>query len=82
MAPTATTLAAETESNASVAALGMTVSGKKLKIRAYPTFDNLEDERLYRKQHLAAAFRVYGKTLSLLFSWSPYPYLFVFDYFP
>ncbi|KAI0164469.1 arad-like aldolase/epimerase [Hypoxylon sp. FL1284] len=39
---------------------GMTKSGKKLNIRTYPKFDNLEDERLYRKQHLAAAFRVFA----------------------
>lgn len=40
--------------------LGTTKSGKKLKIRSYPKFENLEDERLYRKQHLAAAFRVFA----------------------
>jgi hypothetical protein len=62
MAPTATTLAAESEGNAPVGALGKTVSGKRLKIRSYPTFDTLEEERLYRKQHLAAAFRVYAST--------------------
>ncbi|KAI0012268.1 class II aldolase/adducin domain protein [Xylariaceae sp. FL0662B] len=39
---------------------GKTKSGKTLKIRSYPRFDNLEDERLYRKQHLAAAFRVFA----------------------
>ena len=39
---------------------GNTKSGKVLKIRQYPTFTNLEDERLYRKQHLAAAFRVFA----------------------
>ena len=59
MAPTATTLAAESEGNAALGAMGKTVSGKKLRIRSYPTFDTLEEERLYRKQHLAAAFRVY-----------------------
>lgn len=58
MAPTATTLAAEPPANASLGAMGTTVSGKKLNIRAYPTFTSLDDERLYRKQHLAAAFRV------------------------
>lgn len=40
--------------------IGTTKSGKKLNIRSYPKFDNLEDERLYRKQHLAAAFRVFA----------------------
>lgn len=46
--------------NKSVGALGKTVSGKKLKIRSYPTFESLEEERQYRKQHLAAAFRVFA----------------------
>lgn len=39
---------------------GTTKSGKRLNIRSYPKFDKLEDERLYRKQHLAAAFRVFA----------------------
>lgn len=43
-----------------VQVLGKTKSGKTLKIRSYPRFDNLEDERQYRKQHLAAAFRVFA----------------------
>jgi hypothetical protein len=60
MAPSATTLIAESEGNAKLGALGKTVSGKKLKIRSYPKFETLEEERLYRKQHLAAAFRVYA----------------------
>jgi hypothetical protein len=49
---------------ASVGARGTTTSGKKLKIRSYPKFESLEEERLYRKQHLAAAFRVYAIFLS------------------
>ncbi|KAL9088454.1 MAG: hypothetical protein Q9165_006178 [Trypethelium subeluteriae] len=61
MAPIATTLESETGRNASVGALGKTVSGKKLKIREYPKFDSLEKERLYRKQHLAAAFRIFAE---------------------
>jgi len=61
MAPSATTLVHETEHNANVAALGKTTSGKKLKIRSYPKFDTLEGERLYRKQHLAAAFRIFAE---------------------
>ncbi|KUJ22558.1 arad-like aldolase/epimerase [Mollisia scopiformis] len=61
MAPAATTLVGETSGNAQVAALGKTVSGKKLKIRSYPKFESLEEERLYRKQHLAAAFRVFAE---------------------
>lgn len=60
MAPAATTLLAESEGNASLGALGKTVSGKKLNIRSYPTFETLEEERLYRKQHLAAAFRLFA----------------------
>ncbi|KAF2239882.1 arad-like aldolase/epimerase [Viridothelium virens] len=61
MAPIATTLESENGRNASVGALGKTVSGKKLKIREYPKFDSLEEERLYRKQHLAAAFRIFAE---------------------
>jgi hypothetical protein len=60
MAPSATTLANESEGNAKLGALGKTVSGKKLKIRSYPQFSSLEEERLYRKQHLAAAFRIFA----------------------
>lgn len=60
MAPAATTLENQSSHNASVGALGKTVSGKKLRIRSYPKFESLEEERLYRKQHLAAAFRVYA----------------------
>jgi hypothetical protein len=44
-----------------VAAMGRKKSGKALKIRKYPTFEKLEDERLYRKQHLAAAYRVFAQ---------------------
>jgi len=40
--------------------LGKTKSGKQLKIRAPPKFENLEDERLHRKQRLAAAFRIFA----------------------
>lgn len=40
--------------------LGKATSGKKLKIREYPKFESLEEERLYRKQHLAAAFRIFA----------------------
>ncbi|KAL1593158.1 hypothetical protein SLS60_010765 [Paraconiothyrium brasiliense] len=41
--------------------MGRTTSGKHLKIRKYPTFERKEDERLYRKQHLAAAYRVFAE---------------------
>lgn len=37
-----------------------TKDGRKLRVRTYPKFDTLEEERLYRKQHLAAAFRVFA----------------------
>lgn len=49
-----------TADNVTVGALGKTTSGKKLKIRSYPKFDSLHDERLYRKQHLCAAFRCFA----------------------
>lgn len=61
MAPVATTLVSETSGNATVGAIGKTTSGKPLKVRAYPKFDSLEEERLYRKQHLAAAYRVFAE---------------------
>jgi len=59
--PTATALASETGENVKSGALGRTASGERLKIRTYPKISNLEDERLYRKQHLAAAFRVFAE---------------------
>ena len=60
MAPIATTLVSENGANATAGALGRTVTGKKLKIREYPKHDSLEEERLYRKQHLAAAFGIFA----------------------
>ncbi|EME45059.1 hypothetical protein DOTSEDRAFT_70932 [Dothistroma septosporum NZE10] len=60
MAPAATVTVSETKSNASVGALGRTKDGRPLKIRSYPKFSSLEEERLYRKQHLAAAYRVFA----------------------
>ncbi|KAH7092307.1 class II aldolase/adducin domain-containing protein [Paraphoma chrysanthemicola] len=51
---------AETHDNQNVAAMGRTTSGKNLNIRKYPAFTSLEDERLYRKQHLAAAYRIFA----------------------
>ncbi|KAF2269956.1 arad-like aldolase/epimerase [Lojkania enalia] len=51
---------AEDIGNQTVAAMGRTISGKALKIRKYPAFERLEDERLYRKQHLAAAYRIFS----------------------
>jgi hypothetical protein len=49
-----------TDKPAQLQVLGKTKDGRNLKIRSYPKFENLEDERLYRKQHLAAAFRVFA----------------------
>lgn len=40
--------------------MGKAKDGRNLKIRTYPKFETLEDERLYRKQHLAAAFRIFA----------------------
>ncbi|KAF2748790.1 arad-like aldolase/epimerase [Sporormia fimetaria CBS 119925] len=51
---------AEDAENRTVAAMGRTTSGKALKIRRYPVFERLEDERMYRKQHLAAAYRIFA----------------------
>ena len=49
------------EGPAQVQVLGKTKTGKTLRIRQYPKFDSLEEERLYRKQHLAAAFRIFAE---------------------
>ena len=46
--------------NLKTGALGRTAAGKHLRIRSYPTFDTLNEERVYRKQHLTAAFRVFA----------------------
>ncbi|KAH8879725.1 arad-like aldolase/epimerase [Thozetella sp. PMI_491] len=61
MAPTAVELIGETAINAKLGAKGTTTSGKKLQIRTYPQFASLEEERLYRKQHLAAAYRIFAE---------------------
>lgn len=61
MAPTATVLLQEDKTNAASGAMGRAKDGRKLKIRAYPKFDTLLEERIYRKQHLAAAFRIFAK---------------------
>ena len=58
--PTLSVFDSSSEANQRTGALGQTTSGKKLKIREYPKFDSLEQERLYRKQHLAAAYRVFA----------------------
>lgn len=61
MAPAAIVTDNETAENRKMGALGKTKSGKQLKIRTYPKFNSLEEERLYRKQHLAAAFRIFAE---------------------
>ncbi|KAL1882106.1 hypothetical protein VTK73DRAFT_2197 [Phialemonium thermophilum] len=43
-----------------VQSMGLTKDGRELTIRKYPKFKTLEEERLYRKQHLACAFRVFA----------------------
>jgi hypothetical protein len=53
-------LTSERDGPTQIQSSGNTKDGRKLKPRAYPKFENLEDERLYRKQHLAAAFRVFA----------------------
>src|SRR3954463_13208584 len=37
------------------------VAMSDFRTRRPPTFDSVEDERLHRKQRLAAAFRIFGK---------------------
>lgn len=54
------TLKDEDDGNRRLGGMGRTKDGRKLKVRAYPKFDSLEEERLYRKQHLAAAYRVFA----------------------
>jgi len=49
------------ENPSQVQVTGVGKNGQPLNIRRYPKFDNLEDERLYRKQHLAAAFRIFAE---------------------
>lgn len=56
----AATLKNESETNRAFGAMGRTKDGRALKIRSYPKFASLEEERLYRKQHLAAAFRIFA----------------------
>ncbi len=70
MAPVAEVLSAESNGNATVGAMGKTKSGKPLRVRSYPKFDSLEEERQYRKQHLAAAYRVFAERgmLSVLYT--------------
>lgn len=60
MAPALAVFDEDSKENRMLGALGRTTSGKKLKIRTPPKFSSLEEERLYRKQHLAAAFRVFA----------------------
>ena len=57
-APAAITVSGERPPQ--VQSMDRTADGRMLKIREYPKFKTLEEERLYRKQHLAAAFRVFA----------------------
>ena len=61
MAPALDVYDDSSKDNRTVAALGKTVDGRKLKIRKYPTDISPEEHRLYRKQHLAAAFRIFAE---------------------
>jgi len=70
MAPVAEVLSSESNGNATVGAMGKTKSGKPLKVRSYPKFDSLEEERQYRKQHLAAAYRVFAERGMLFLRYS------------
>lgn len=54
------TLQKESSDNRTYGAMGRTKDGRPLKIRTYPKFESLEKERLYRKQHLAAAYRIFA----------------------
>ncbi len=60
MAPSATVLEGESAVNQKYGGLGKSATGKHFKMRSYPKFETLEEERVYRKQHLAAAFRVFA----------------------
>ena len=48
------------EQPTAVQSIGKTKDGRTLKIREYPKFETLQEERVYRKQHLAAAFRIFA----------------------
>ncbi|KAF2163467.1 hypothetical protein M409DRAFT_68412 [Zasmidium cellare ATCC 36951] len=54
------TLKGEDNNNQRLGGMGRAKDGRQLKVRSYPKFDSLEEERLYRKQHLAAAYRVFA----------------------
>lgn len=60
MAPTATVLLNEGKNNAASGAIGLAKDGRKLNIRSQPKFETPLEERNYRKQHLAAAFRIFA----------------------
>ncbi|CEJ60012.1 Putative L-fuculose-phosphate aldolase [Penicillium brasilianum] len=60
MPPSATVLLNEESTNVTTGAIGRAKDGRKLKIRTEPQFDTLQEERVYRKQHLAAAFRIFA----------------------
>jgi len=55
------TLKSEGKDNQRYGAMGRTKDGRPLNIRTQPKFESLEEERLYRKQHLAAAYRIFAE---------------------
>lgn len=55
------TLGKESDENKAGGAMGRTKDGRPLKIRSYPKFETLEEERRYRQEHLAAAYRIFGE---------------------
>ncbi|KAF5007172.1 hypothetical protein FDECE_6482 [Fusarium decemcellulare] len=58
-APTENKVAGRAEAT-EVQSMGKAKDGRQLKIRSRPKFESLEEERVYRKQHLAAAFRIFA----------------------
>ncbi|KAI1323376.1 class II aldolase/adducin domain protein [Xylariaceae sp. FL0255] len=54
------TVSKRMENPPQVQVAGRSKDGRKLNVRQYPKFETLEEERLYRKQHLAAAFRIFA----------------------
>lgn len=60
MAPAATILDGQSDNNKKYGGLGKSKDGRTFAVRSYPTFETLEEERQYRKEHLAAAFRVFA----------------------
>jgi ribulose-5-phosphate 4-epimerase/fuculose-1-phosphate aldolase len=60
-AATTTSTGAERAPATAVQSLGQTKTGRALRIRSYPRFSTPFKERQYRKEHLAAAFRIFAQ---------------------